>query len=136
MRKSFWTLTLMIISLIGMVVSSYLEYVSSQPICPVGFGECYKVIASPYSKVYGVTLSSLGLVWFLVLLLLTIIAFYKHERITSYLVFGWALISIPSVAVLAWIEVVILNTICVYCTIAHILAVISIVPAYKISRIK
>lgn len=124
----------MVISIIGVILSSYLEYVSSQPVCPVGFEGCDKVITSPYSKVYGISLSFLGLAWFLILLFLTIIVFYRHRTITSHLVLGWTLVSIPSVAVLVWIEIAILNTICIYCTITHVLGVASIIPAYKIYR--
>ncbi|MEM1584348.1 MAG: vitamin K epoxide reductase family protein [Nitrososphaerota archaeon] len=136
MKKTFWTLTLIIISIMGVIVSSYLEYASRQPVCKIGVGECDKVITSPYSKIYGIPLSTLGLAWFLTLLFLTIVVSYKHGKAASYLVLVWALMSVPSVAALLWIELAILNTICMYCTIAHILGVVSIIPAYKISRIR
>lgn len=134
MKKNFWIQTLLVISLIGVGLSSYLEYISSQPTCPVGFQGCDIVVTSPYSRIYGVSLSSLGLAWFLIMLILTFIAFYKDGKNVSYIVLGWALISIPSVVILVWIEVVILNAICIYCTIAHLLGILSIIPAYKLAR--
>ena len=134
MKKSFWIQILLAISLIGIGLSSYLEYISSQPICPVGFEECDIVITSPYSRIYGVSLSSLSIAWFSILLILTVIGFYKDGRNIFYIVLGWALISIPSVAILVWIEVAILNAICIYCTIAHLLGISSIIPAYKLAR--
>ncbi len=134
MKKNFWIQILLATSLIGVGLSSYLEYVSSQPTCPVGFHGCDIVVTSPYSRIYGVSLSSLGLAWFLILSILTVIAFYRKGKNTYYIILGWALASIPSVAILVWIEVVILNAICIYCTIAHLLGVSSIIPAYKLAR--
>ncbi len=136
MNKKSLILILVLISVIGLIISAYLEYISSQPVCPVGFKGCDKVIASPYSKVYGVSLSSLGLMWFLVLLVLTIIASYRGDKKIFYVLLGWSLISIPSVAVLVWVEVGILNAICIYCTAAHILGIFSIIPAYKLAKYK
>ena len=134
MNRKPLTLALILISLTGLIISAYLEYISSQPVCPVGFEGCDKVIASPYSRVYGVSLSSLGLTWFLVLLVLTIIASYRDDKKIFYIVFVWSLISVPSVAVLVWVEISILNVICIYCTAAHILGIISIIPAYKLAK--
>lgn len=134
MKKNFWVQILLAISLTGVGLSSYLEYVSSQPTCPVGFQGCDIVVTSPYSRIYGVSLSSLGLAWFLILLILTVLASYKNSKNFSYIILGWTLASIPSVAILVWIEVVILNAICIYCTIAHLLGISSIIPAYKLAR--
>jgi uncharacterized membrane protein len=134
LKKNFWVQILLAISLTGVGLSSYLEYVSSQPTCPVGFQGCDIVVTSPYSRIYGVSLSFLGLAWFLILLILTVLASYKNSKNFSYIILGWTLASIPSVAILVWIEVVILNAICIYCTIAHLLGISSIIPAYKLAR--
>lgn len=134
MNERLLKLILIIIALVGVCTSAYLEYVSSQPACPVAFEGCDRVIVSPYSRIYGISLSSLGLTWFLTLLLLTIIASFKDGRGIRYILLGWSLISLPSVAVLVWIEIAVLRAICVYCTVAHILGIISIIPAYRLTK--
>ncbi|MEM0275327.1 MAG: vitamin K epoxide reductase family protein [Nitrososphaerota archaeon] len=128
--KIIWTAILLCLSIIGIATSSYLEYLGGVGVCPVGFSGCEAVLHSPYSKIFGVSLSLLGLIWFTGLLLLTILSLYQR-RILNILL-SYSLVSVPSVIILVWIEVALVRSICIYCTIAHLVGLTSILPSYKL----
>ncbi|MCS7126464.1 MAG: hypothetical protein NZ929_06110 [Aigarchaeota archaeon] len=131
MKSKMWSYILIAISLLGIGISSYLEFLSSQPSCPIGFEVCEKVLLSPYSKFFGISLAILGMMWFIILLALTLTSMYKRGKTTSLLLLSWSLISIPSVIFLTIVELFLIESICIYCTISHILGLSSIIPAYK-----
>lgn len=132
MRRRIWNYSLVVISVLGVAISLYIEYLSGQPVCPVGFEGCERVLLSPYSRLLGLSLAMMGASWFAVLLVLSLALFYRGKRVLSAVVFGWSLTSIPSVAALTMIEVFLVGSICLYCTVAHILGLSSIIPAYRI----
>ncbi|MEN2975334.1 MAG: vitamin K epoxide reductase family protein [Candidatus Caldarchaeales archaeon] len=134
MNKKIWNFSLIVISLAGIGLSLTLEYISNNPVCPIGFEGCDQVLLSPYSKIFGISWAILGASWFTVLFILTIFTFHNIRRSLSLILLGWSLISIPSVIILVLIEIFLVGAICIYCTISHIIGLSSILPAYKISK--
>jgi uncharacterized membrane protein len=80
------------------------------------WGGCEVVLASPYARPFGIPLEWLGAAWFAGVLPL------------YYLGFGQMLgfLALLTVAVLVGIEVK-LRALCIYCTVAHIIGVITVV---------
>jgi len=127
---------LSVMSVIGVWASStvlVIYYTLNQqlPFCPTGnynvFGynlhlDCVAVLSSPYSKVFGIPLEILALVYFLVNIgMVFVIAFASDRaaRTTVSLLFVWRFLGIALVPYLLVVELVILHAICVYCTIMH-----------------
>ncbi|MGB9024032.1 MAG: vitamin K epoxide reductase family protein [Candidatus Bathyarchaeia archaeon] len=117
----FWGMVLF--ALIGLGVSAYLTYLSSTPpsSCPVddfSIFSCDEVIWSRYSHFFGVSVAFLGLGWFMIALGLILVA--RHDRRFMIAVLAWSLLGVAGVAGFVYTEVFLLNSFCLWCTIAHV----------------
>jgi uncharacterized membrane protein len=127
---------LLVMSAIGVWASAtvlviYYSLGQALPLCPTGtynvFGynirlDCGAVLSSSYSKVFGIPLELLALVYFLVnIAMVFVIAFASDRaaRTTVNLLFAWRFLGVALVPYLMFIEFVLLHAICVYCTIMH-----------------
>jgi|BEDMetMinimDraft_2_1075160.scaffolds.fasta_scaffold01425_3 uncharacterized membrane protein len=107
---------------VGLGISIYLTaevlYPSQVPLrCPTtGILNCGQVAFSPYSHILGVPVALLGAIWFaLMLILFTINA-------VDFTLPLWS-IGVAFVGYLVWTEVVLIRSICPYCTVAHACAI-------------
>jgi len=127
---------LLVMSAIGVWASStvlVIFYSLNQqlPLCPTGtynvFGynirlDCGAVLSSSYSKVFGVPLELLALVYFLVNITMVFVIAFGSDRAarrTVTLLFAWRFLGVALVPYLIFIELFLLHAICVYCTIMH-----------------
>jgi uncharacterized membrane protein len=112
----------------GTVLVIFYTLHQTLPICPSGtyFGihlDCGEVLSSSYSKIFGIPLELLALAYFIInLVMVYFIAFGSDRiyRISLQALFGWRFIGIAIVPYLVFVEVFLLNAICVYCTIMHV----------------
>ena len=80
------------------------------------WGGCEVVLASPYARPFGIPLEWLGAAWFAGALPLYHLGFGQ----------AWGFLALLIVAVLVGIEVK-LRALCIYCTVAHVIGVITAV---------
>ena len=126
-------LLLMAMSLFGLWASSevvivYLTLKQALPFCPLSRSpgiaiDCYAVLSSQYSQVFGIPLELLAVGYFIVnLLLVYFIAFGNDSVFTVSLkiLFGWRFIGIIMVPYLVFVELFLVRAICIYCTTMHI----------------
>jgi uncharacterized membrane protein len=126
-------LVLMAMSVFGLWASSevlivYYTLKQALPFCPLQRGpgiaiDCYAVLSSRYSEVFGIPLEVLAVGYFIVnLLLVYFIAFGSDRLFKASLktLFGWRFIGIIIVPYLVFVELVLIRAICVYCTIMHV----------------
>lgn len=110
------------LSLIAVFVSIYLLYVHYSPVslaCPdVGIINCANVLTSSYSSFLGIPLPIFGLLYFILLIVLSFIQ--KTELIILIL----STISLFVVATLLYIEFGLIHYVCLYCSSIHLIAVI------------
>src|SRR6202035_1515490 len=120
----------LILSLGGLGVSTYLtvaHYVGGVTLaCPnTGAINCEKVTTSPQSVVFGVPVAVLGLVFFAVMLVLTLPRVWRNPapvlRLTRV---GMAVSGVGFAVYLIYTELLTLHAICLWCTSAHILALL------------
>ena len=114
---------MMAFGLVGLVVSSYLTYLSALPpaSCPideVGIVSCNEVIYSEYAHFYGVSVAFLGFGWFGVVICL--IALTWHNMRFIRFVVAWSVLGALGVAAFIYAEIFLLGWICTLCTIAHV----------------
>jgi uncharacterized membrane protein len=98
------------------------------PFCPLTRGpgiaiDCYAVLSSRYSEVFGVPLELFAVGYFIVNLMLVYFIAFGSEALFEYslkILFAWRFIGIIIVPYLVFVELFLVRAICVYCTIMHV----------------
>jgi len=111
----------------GLGVAGYLTYEhytgSSSLVCSTrGIVNCLEVTTSTYSKVAGVPVAVLGLVFFVVMLVLQLPAMWNRPGAAIRRVrMAWAVIGLGTVVYLLYAELFKIDAICLWCTAVHVL---------------
>lgn len=114
-----------ILSLLGLFVSSFLfyEYSIQGPIaCPTGAG-CDIVRASVYSKFLGISIPILGVVYYLVMALLSVV--HSHKLPARVLIRSKLLSSLSAVVFgiyLTYLEAFVIKAYCFWCVTSFIIS--------------
>lgn len=111
---------------LGFAVAAYLTYEhytsSTSLTCPAGGGavNCLKVTTSIYSKIHGVPVAVLGLVFFAVMAVLQTPQAWRSDRwalrVARVL---WSLVGVATALVLIYDELFRIDAICLWCTSVH-----------------
>jgi uncharacterized membrane protein len=135
MNRNYLVWAMIVLALVGLIDSAYLAYLSLSPptSCPVGefsIFSCNEVIYSQYAHVYGISVAMLGLGWFILALGLILVAWRNARFIYGVLV--WSVLGAVGVAGFVYTEIFLLGSICLLCTIAHVmgLAILALSVAY------
>ncbi len=129
-----WTKGMLIaLAVTGIALSAYLTLQSLDPHIPLncpstGIINCAKVTSSPYSRLLGVPVAGLGLLWFLAVLALGL----GGGSLKEYLLPLWVMGAV-FVGYLIFSEIFLIHAICVYCTATHICALVLVLPVAKLS---
>ncbi len=101
----------------GIGIAAYLTVVhyAHQPIACSSIGDCELVNSSKYAKLAGVPVAVLGLLSYVAMLLLIAAAWLRRDTTALTLAWGVALAGFGFSMYLTWIEVGVLDAICVYC---------------------
>jgi uncharacterized membrane protein len=135
MNRNYLVWGMIVSALVGLTDSAYLTYLSFNPptSCPIGefsIFSCNEVIYSQYADIYGISVATLGLGWFLIALGLILITSRNVQVMRG--VVAWSLLGAVGVAGSVYTEIFLLGSICPLCTIAHIagLAILALSVAY------
>jgi uncharacterized membrane protein len=114
-------------SLVGAGIAIYLTSVHYE-LAPLacsesGFVNCAHVLSSPYSVVPGtsIPISVPGLAWNLVMVALAIMGLRLQAGWLRPAQFAWSLAGMLTVLYLVYVEIVLLHTLCAWCTAMHVL---------------
>ena len=114
----------------GFAVAGYLTYehytASTTLSCPAGGGivNCFKVTTSSYSKIGGVPVAVLGLVFFAVMAVVQSPPAWRSGRpVLRAARLGWALVGVATAVWLIYAELFKLDAVCLWCTAAHVISV-------------
>lgn len=101
----------------GLGVATYLTVVhfGDQPIACNGVGDCEYVNSSEYAKLAGIPVALLGAAAYATMLLAAALAWLRRDPVLLVLAWGVALASFAFSAYLTYIELRVLDAICVYC---------------------
>jgi uncharacterized membrane protein len=110
----------------GLAVSAYLtlEHYSRSALlaCPENAAiNCAKVTTSAWSRLAGVPVAVLGLVYFATMTLLVVPAAWRHRALDPVRVAG-ATAGMAMVIYLIWAELLRVDAICLWCTTVHVCA--------------
>ena len=110
------------LAMLGVGVATYLTVVhyAHQPIACNGIGDCEYVNSSEYAKVAGVPVALMGVVSYAMLALLIAISWLRGSA--AHLIGAWmlALASFAFSMYLTWVELEVLEAICIYCVVSAI----------------
>ena len=133
-QRSGEQLLLLILSLVGAGIAVYLtavHYENAPLLCSTrGLIDCSRVLASPYSVVPGTTvpITVPGLAWCAVSALLAIVGLRLLRPQVRHRIqqaqFAWLLLGMLTVLYLVYVELVLLHTICAWCTGLHVVILI------------
>jgi uncharacterized membrane protein len=119
------------LSIIGFGVAGYLAYEhftsSTSLSCPAtgGIINCFKVTTSKYSKIHGIPVSVLGLIFFAVTIVLqTPQAWASRSQWIRYGRIAWQALGVVTALWLVYAELFKLHAICLWCTAVHVLSLI------------
>lgn len=128
--------TIFVFSLAGLMVSSFLFYeynLQSPVICPTGAG-CDVVRASPYSHFLGISMPILGVLFYLIMAILSV----THAQTINNLLFQLKLlVSIVGVGFgvyLTFLEIFVIKAICFWCVLSFIIScviLLSVILGHK-----
>ena len=124
-------ITLVIISILGIITSSYLVY-NHYALPTPGTGcdfsttiSCSVVNTSVFSELLNVPVALLGVIWFVFLLLMAARGLTK-KSIPAVVLLTWSILGIVSVIYLVIAEII-LQALCPYCTLVHVLTIITFI---------
>lgn len=122
--------TTLVVSVLGLAVAAYLTYehftAGTTLACPdTGVVNCVKVTSSQYSKVFGIPVALLGLLFFAGMTVLSLPPFWRtsspwpgRARLAGVLV------GVVFVCYLIWAELFQIDAICLWCTVVHALTLV------------
>jgi len=134
LQRSWGQLLLLVLSLVGTGIAIYLtavHYENVPLICSSsGLIDCHRVLSSGYSVVPGTTvpISVPGLLWCVVSAALAITGLRallpQVRRRIQMAQFAWSLLGMLTVLYLVYVELVLLHTICAWCTALHMIILV------------
>ena len=120
------------VSIVGIILSSYLtneNAVVESGVCEIGrVFSCNSVLFSSYSKFLGVEVAYYGLAWFVVALILSLLA--VNSLSASKILLLWSIVGIVGIVILNYVEIVLIGAICLLCLTTHILGAVVFSFAY------
>jgi uncharacterized membrane protein len=123
---------------LGLAISIYLtieHYTTSTTLaCPdTGVVNCVKVTTSPQSTILGIPVAVLGLVFFAAMGILTLPRLW-HDRSSTvrWTRLGLAGVGVVTVLYLLYVELFVVDAICLWCTAVHVLTIaLFVLAAYR-----
>lgn len=132
MRVNSGALALTLLAAVaGVAISGYLTVVHYRDVPLVcssdGLVDCHTVLTSSYASVAGIPWSVGGILWFTVSGLLAAVALARRPEPEAVqpLQLAWGLLSLATVLYLVGVEVLAVNRICLWCSVLHVLIVLT-----------
>jgi len=120
-----------VLSVAGLGVASYLTYEhysgSKSLACPAegGIVNCLKVTTSVYSKIAGLPVADLGLLFFVVMLVLQLPwAWASSSTLLRWGRLAWSVVGVGTACYLVYAELFKLDAICLWCTSVHVISLL------------
>jgi uncharacterized membrane protein len=122
--------TTLVLSVVGVAVAAYLTYehftAGTTLACPdTGVVNCMKVTSSEYSKLFGIPVALLGLLFFVGMTALSLPPLWRTTSPwPSRLRLAAVVVGVVFVCYLIWAELFQIDAICLWCTVVHGLTIV------------
>lgn len=120
----------LVLAVLGLAIAAYLTYehysASTTLSCPdTGAINCLKVTTSSYSKIFGIPVALLGLLYFVAAIPLNLpVAWRSPIQAVHYVRVATSIVGVVFVCYLVWAELFKIDAICLYCTAVHIITLL------------
>lgn len=133
---------LLLLALAGLADSIYLTWEHFNkviPPCTVNtflpiLSDCGKVLTSPYSVMFGVPLAIAGIIHYGFLSGWLIASFITEKKIFKYFIILQSIVGAIASLYFMYIQIGIIGSICIYCTISAIISFIEVAIVYRILK--
>lgn len=126
--KKYLPWIIVVLSLVGLVDSALLVYEHFVPrfvpCSTTAYVDCGKVLTSRYATVFGVPLAVIGVLHYVFLGIVAVLAIVKKSKWWSLLVTITAIWGFVASCVFIYIQVIILRAICLYCMVSAINSIV------------
>jgi len=125
-QRSIRQWCMLALAIVGADIAIYLTTVHYEQVpllcSSQGLVNCERVTSSSYSVVPGTTLPITipGLAWFFVSGTLALLAIHSNRRWIRQTQLAWTILGTLTVLYLVYAELVVLHTICIWCTAVHV----------------
>src|SRR3989344_7157739 len=130
MQQKHFSISILTLSVLGLITSLYLVYNHYSPalegsVCDITASvSCTVVNSGIYSKIAGIPVAVYGVVWFIVLGILSWDSLRNKKAIPKLL--WWNIGGFLSLFYFIYIEFL-LDTICPFCTVVHVMVAVSLI---------
>lgn len=128
MMKRIAVALVLLLAFCGIANSAYLtksEKTATPLLCDVsGLTDCNTVAQSPYSYIYGISLAEYGLIFYGLLFFLAAVELFLADRILRRMLQVLAFFGFFASIYFVFIQVVVINALCIYCTASAVLALL------------
>tara|TARA_Y100000310_G_scaffold322716_1_gene382085 strand:+ start:5789 stop:6622 length:834 start_codon:yes stop_codon:yes gene_type:complete len=137
MKKELMLKVILVFCVVGIITSIYLTnnhyaHAEGGSICDVGESvSCSIVNTSVYSELFNVPVAIFGMLWFIILGLMSWKALKRDDLIPA--IFGWSVLGFIFILYMIYAEYV-LQSICLFCTLLHILIAVTLVFSWLMYR--
>jgi len=132
-RTKLYLGIIFVLSMIMAVTAGFLyqEHYNPSTVCSKDGGGCLVVNTSVYSEIFNTPVALFGVIWAAFLYIFARMTYISKSN--STLLFAWSLVGVAAVAYFIYAEFQ-LGAICKYCTIYHIMVLISAGISYKLFK--
>jgi uncharacterized membrane protein len=112
-----WGAAMTAIALAGLAIASYLlamRIAGAPPACGPVHG-CDTVAASDYATVLGVPVALYGVAWSAIVAIASVVSWRRAAQTALYVAYGLGLVGLAAVAYLTYLEVAVIEAICIWC---------------------
>jgi uncharacterized membrane protein len=105
------------LALVGLAIASYLlamRIAGAPPACGPVHG-CDTVAASDYATVLGLPVALYGVAWSAILAFASVAWWRRAARAALHVTYGFGLVGLAAVAYLTFLEVAVIEAICIWC---------------------
>lgn len=129
----------LVLAALGLADSIYLAIKAATHtalFCDIGAGldGCNQVAQSPYSRIYGIPLAYLGVFFYALLGTAGLAALYRHHRYLHRALLAVAGIGAAFSVVFLYIQIVLIEAMCIYCIASAVIAFLSLGIAIYLDR--
>ncbi len=133
-------LILLIPSLVGLVAAiiSIVDTSGDGSVCDINsYISCTRVALSSYSRFMGISLSMWATAYFILTTTLCTIYIAGRSSLALKILWGLSISALPIIAILIYIETMIIKSLCIYCTAMHAsIAVSAYISTVEIMKIR
>ena len=121
----------LILALLGLADSVYLavSYFSGSPLSCETISGCNEVASSPYAKIAGVPISTLGVLYYVVAVAGAFLYLIKRRTVYATLLALLTMIGFATSAYFMYMQIALIKAICIYCVGSAIIATLMLIVA-------